>query len=197
MPSAAGPRTLRADAQRNQDRILAAAREAFAEQGYEVPIEEVARRAGVGAATIYRRFPTKERLLWAIVDHGIAELELVIGAAAETSDPWLALLGGMRAVVEIQTDNMVFLQVLDQAGVMGQFKPEIERRIHEPLCELFARAQAAGEVRGDLDPSELPLLIQMITATAKRLGASAANERYLALLADALRTPTPSPLPST
>jgi len=192
-------RALRVDAQRNQDRIVAAAHEAFAELGYEVTIEEIARRAGVGAATIYRRFPTKERLLRAIFDIRIGELELDIAVAAALPDPWEALLAGVRALVEIQTANMVFLQALDQSGVMLELKDEIHARVFEPLCMLFSRAQASGQVRGDLDPSELPLLIQMVTATAKHTPACAeppSAERYLTLLADALRTPTPSVLPS-
>ena len=74
MATIAEQRGLRADAQRNQDRIIAAAQAAFAALGYEVPIEEIARRAGVGAATVYRRFPNKQRLLRAILDLKIGEL---------------------------------------------------------------------------------------------------------------------------
>jgi AcrR family transcriptional regulator len=198
MVTTAGERTLRADAQRNQDRIVAAAQAAFAELGYEVPIEEIARRAGVGAATIYRRFPTKERLLRAIFDVRIAELEAAIAASAAIGDPLDGLLAGMRALIEIQTANMVFLQVLDRAGVMPELRGEIRERVFVPLAALFARAQASGQIRADLDPSELPLLIQMITATAKHSSECPmqhASERYLALLTDALRTPAPSELP--
>jgi AcrR family transcriptional regulator len=191
-------RALRVDAQRNQDRIVAAAHEAFAELGYEVTIEEIARRACVGPATIYRRFPTKERLLHAIFDTRIGELELDIAAAAAMPDPWEALLAGIRALIEIQTANMVFLQALDQSGVMLELKDEINVRVFEPLRVLFSRAQASGQIRRDLDPSELPLLIQMVTATAKHTPTCptpASAVRYLTLLTDALRTPTPSALP--
>jgi AcrR family transcriptional regulator len=199
MATTSPDRALRVDAQRNQDRIVAAAHEAFAELGYEVPIEEIARRAGVGAATIYRRFPTKERLLRAIFDTRIGELELEIAAAGALPDPWEALLAGIRALIEIQAANMVFLQALDQSGVMLELKDEINVRVFEPLSVLFSRAQAGGRIRGDLEPSELPLLIQMVTATAKHsptCPAPASATRYLMLLADALRTPTPSPLPA-
>ncbi|HEX2703629.1 MAG TPA: helix-turn-helix domain-containing protein [Solirubrobacteraceae bacterium] len=198
MATSSRDRVLRVDAQRNQDRIVAAAHEAFAELGYEVTIEEIARRAGVGAATIYRRFPTKERLLHAIFETRIGELELAVAAAAAMPDPWEALLAGIRALVEIQTANMVFLQALDQAGAMLELKDDIRDRVFKPLCSLFSRAQASGQIRRDLAPSELPLLIQMVTATAKHSPSCAAPssaERYLALLTDALRTPTPSPLP--
>jgi hypothetical protein len=94
---------------------------------------------------------------------------------------------------------MVFLQVLDQAGVMPELKGEIRQRVFAPLGEIFARAQQSGQVRADLDPSELPLLIGMVSATAKHhdgKGQAAQGwERYLTLLTDALRTPSPSPLP--
>jgi AcrR family transcriptional regulator len=198
MATAGGERTLRVDAQRNHDRIIAAAHEAFAAEGYDVPIEEIARRAGVGPATIYRRFPTKERLLHAIFDAGLAELELSIAAAAEIDDPLESILSGMRAVIEIQIANMVFLQVLDHAGIKPELKGELRRRVFEPLEQIFARAQASGQLRKDLAPTELPLLIHMVTATAKHDPSSAdgaSAERYLALLTDALRTPTPTPLP--
>jgi hypothetical protein len=113
-------------------------------------------------------------------------------------DPWEALLAGIRALIEIQTANMVFLQALDQSGVMLELKDEIHVRVFDPLCSLFSRAQASGQIRGDLDPAELPLLIKMVTATAKHTLTCAeppSAERYLTLLADALRTPTPSALP--
>ena len=191
-------RALRADAQRNQDRILAAAREAFASDGYEVPIEDIARRAGVGAATVYRRFPTKERLLHAIFDAGLTELEQSIIAAAAIADPWDALLASMRAVIEIQSANMVFLQILDQAGVMPGFKGELHQRVFDRLEALFARAQEAGCLRQDISPTELPLLLKMVTATTRQdpmCPEPASPERYLTLLTDALRTPTPTRLP--
>jgi AcrR family transcriptional regulator len=198
MATATGERALRVDAQRNHDRIVAAAHEAFAAEGYEVPIEEIARRAGVGPATVYRRFPTKERLLRAIFDARLDELEQAIAVAGEIPDAWEGLLAGMRALIAIQTANMVFLQVLDQAGVMPELKGQLQLRVFEPLGRLFARAQASGQLRADLDPSELPLLIQMVTATARHspaCPAPASPERYLTLLTDALRTPRPTALP--
>jgi AcrR family transcriptional regulator len=191
-------RALRSDAQRNQDRILAAAQSAFAALGYEVSIEEIARRAGVGAATIYRRFPNKQRLLRAILDVKIGELQEAIATAQGDADSWRGLLAGMRALVKSQTANVAFLQVLAQAGVMPELKQELGERIFGPLEALFARAQADGQLRSDLDPSELHMLIQMVAAAAKHAAGcprKASAERYLTLLADALRTPTPSHLP--
>jgi AcrR family transcriptional regulator len=199
MATPTSDRPLRADAQRNQDRIIGAAHEAFAELGLEVSMEEIARRAKVGPATLYRRFPSKQELLRAIFDARVAELEPELAAALAAADPWQGLLAGMRAVLDIQARNMAFVQVLAQAGALTQLKSEISELIFAPLCELFARAQASGQLRADLHPRELPVLIGMVAATVKHDEQCAAPvlwQRYLTLLADGLRTPEPSALPS-
>ena len=191
MATTAGEKPLRADAQRNHDRIISAAGEALAEQGLDVPMEEIARRANVGPATLYRRFPSKQLLLRAILDARLAELEPHITAACAAADPWDGLLSGIRAVLDAQARHVALLQALDQAGVLPKLKSEIHARVFTPLSELFAKAQATGAVRSDLAPEELPMLIRMVATT---IGASR-WERYLALLADALRTASPGPLP--
>jgi AcrR family transcriptional regulator len=191
-------RPLRADARRNQDRIVAAAGEAFAEHGLEVSMEEIARRSGVGAATLYRRFPNKQELLRAVLDARLSEIEPLIAAAAADEDPWQGLLAGMRSLLDAQARNMALVQVLEQAGELTMLKRELGDRLFEPLTGLFVRAQAAGAVRGDLEAQELHLLIRMVSCTAAHEGPGARPtnwERYLTLLTDALRTPTPTPLP--
>ena len=199
MATPTSDRPLRADAQRNQDRIIGAAHEAFAELGLEVSMEEIARRAKVGPATLYRRFPSKQELLRAIFDARVAELEPELAAALAAADPWEGLLAGMRAVLDIQARNMAFVQVLAQAGALTELKSEISELIFAPLCELFARAQASGQLRADLHPRELPVLMGMVATTISHDEAGASSpswQRYLTLLADALRTPEPSTLPS-
>lgn len=193
-----GTRPLRADAQRNHERIIAAAHEAFAESGLETPIEEIARRAGVGPATVYRRFPNKESLLRAIIDVRLAELEPQLAAALSAADPWDGLFAALQAILDIQVRNLAFLQVLAQAGALPHLKSELAERVMAPLYELFARAQAAGELRSDLDPSEVHVLIRMVAVTATEGHDCAAGpgwRRYLGLVADGLRTATPSTLP--
>ena len=201
MATPAGRRPLRADAQRNQDRIIGAAHEAFAEQGLEVSMEEIARRAQVGPATLYRRFPSKQVLLRAIFETRLAELEPWIEAACADADPWVGLVAGLGAVLDAQARNLALLQMLAQAGELPALKSELRARVFDPLCELLSRAQASGQVRTDLDPLELPVLLGMVATTIDRdasaaaAGAPARWPRYLALLADALRTPDPAALP--
>jgi AcrR family transcriptional regulator len=185
------PRPLRVDAQRNHDRIVAAADEAFAELGIDVSMEEIARRAGVGPATVYRRFPSKHELLVAIIDAGVAELEPVIAAAAGADDALAGLLAGMSAVLQAQAANASLVQVLAEAGALGALKEELATRILGPLCELMDRAQRDGQIRADLEPKELPALMRMVAATIDGWS----WPRYLALLTDALRTAQPSTLP--
>ena len=96
MATSSSDRPLRADAQRNHDRIIGAAHEAFAELGLEVSMEEIARRAKVGPATLYRRFSSKQELLRAIFETRLAELEPEIAAALAAPDPWEGLLTGLR-----------------------------------------------------------------------------------------------------
>jgi AcrR family transcriptional regulator len=191
-------RTLRADARRNQDLIVAAAGEAIAEHGLEASMEEIARRAGVGATTLYRRFPSKQELLRAVLDARLSELEPQIAAAAADPDPWEGLLAGMRALLDAQARNMALVQVLAQAGELTMLRQELGQRVLEPLRHLFSAAQASGQIRADLDPGELKVLIRMIITTwvhDEHAGARPPWPRYLTLLTDALRTPTPTPLP--
>jgi len=191
MATTVRPRPLRADAQRNQDRIVGAADEGFAELGLEVSMEEIARRAGVGPATVYRRFPSKSLLLRAIFDARLSALEPSIADAAAAADAWEGFIAGMRAVLGAQAANASLVQVLAQSGELEALKAEVQTRVFAPLCELMARAQRSGQLRADLDPKELPMLIRMVATTTD----TASWQRYLALLADALRTPQPTALP--
>ncbi|MGD1051079.1 MAG: helix-turn-helix domain-containing protein [Solirubrobacteraceae bacterium] len=191
-------RPLRADARRNNDRIVAAAGDAFAEHGLEASMEEIARRAGVGPATLYRRFPNKQELLRAVLAARLNELEPQIAAAGADPDPWEGLLAGMGALLDAQARNMALVQVLAQAGELTLFRQELGQRVLEPLSSLFSAAQASGQLRADLDPSELKVLIRMIITTwvhDEHANARPPWPRYLTLLTDALRTPTPTPLP--
>src|SRR3954465_4513652 len=103
--------TLRRDGERNRGRILDAARRAFAELGLDVGVDEIARRAGVGVGTLYRRFPTKQSLVAAICDARLGELQPAIDAALAEEDPWTGFVSLVLATVERQAADRGFMQM--------------------------------------------------------------------------------------
>ncbi|TMM01949.1 MAG: TetR/AcrR family transcriptional regulator [Actinobacteria bacterium] len=179
--------TLRRDAQRNRERIIEAARRAFAEHGLDVGVDEIARSAGVGMGTLYRRFPTKESLVHAIFEDRLDQLQPVIERALAAEDPWEGLVEMIVATVAQQTEDHGFGQM-----VVLRFGPEavpadIRRRFFAPLEELLARAQASGQVRSDISAGDLPAIVRMAGASALGAGAAADCRRHVGLLLDGLR----------
>jgi AcrR family transcriptional regulator len=176
-------RPLRADAARNRTRILDAARDAFAESGLDVGVEEIARRAGVGKGTLYRRFPTKEALVQAIVDDRLDELEGVSRRCSEEADAGEAFHRMLTESIRLQAVDKGFLDVVAQRG--GEvLSPAQRRRLLGILSTPLLRAQAAGSVRADVAVDDLPPLLRMVGATA---GSDSDWPRYLGLLLDGLR----------
>nr|BFE60626.1 TetR/AcrR family transcriptional regulator [Dactylosporangium thailandense] len=151
---------LRADARQNRDRILDVAAELFAERGIDVPMAAVARHAGVGVATLYRRFPTREALVAEVFAEQFAACSAVLYDALEDPDPWR----GFRTVVE----RVCAMQAADRgfsAAVLAAFPHLIDleherARGVEAFAGLVARAQAAGRLRADFEPGDLLLILQ-------------------------------------
>src|SRR6185503_19902238 len=108
----ANVRPLRADAARNRARVLDAARTAFAEAGLDVGVEEIARRAGVGKGTLYRRFPTKEALVRAIFEDILDEIERIVDTSESEPDPWAAFAGYLSSTARLQASNQGFYDVV-------------------------------------------------------------------------------------
>jgi AcrR family transcriptional regulator len=197
----AGERGLRLDAARNQERIVAAAAAAFAELGGDVTLDEVARRAGVGVATVYRRFRNRDQLVRAVVAHVLAaEIEPV--AAVETDDPWRDLAATLEASVAAVAAHR---DVVALAHAAGGIDVDVVDRYLYRLDRLLSRARAAGLVRPELEPRDVAVAVVMVLATIRRdVGgdgpvktdaASGDWRRYLALLLDGMR-PAPVPLPA-
>jgi AcrR family transcriptional regulator len=197
----AGERGLRLDAARNQERIVAAAAAAFAELGGDVTLDEVARRAGVGVATVYRRFRNRDQLVRAVVAHVLAaEIEPV--AAVETDDPWRDLAATLEASVAAVAAHRDVVALAHAAG--GIDVDVVDRYLHR-LDRLLSRARAAGLVRLELEPRDVAVAVVMVLATIRRdVGGDGAVKtdaasgdwrRYLALLLDGMR-PAPVPLPA-
>ncbi|WP_181780171.1 TetR/AcrR family transcriptional regulator [Pseudonocardia pini] len=182
------PRTLRADAARNRDRLLAAARELFAEQGVDAPLEEVARRAGVSIGTLYNHFPNRGALLDQVLPERLAELDVLAAAALVDADPWhgfTAFLDGMfamqardRAVNEAVTRNPV--GAVGVAAECGRAGGVVE--------SIVARARGAGVLRADFGPADLATLIwAMSTVITMSAGDDAVWRRHLGFVLDGLR----------
>jgi len=197
----AGERGLRLDAARNQERIVAAAAAAFAELGGDVTLDEVARRAGVGVATVYRRFRNRDQLVRAVVAHVLAaEIEPI--AAVETDDPWRDLAATLEASVAAVAAHRDVVALAHAAG--GIDVDVVDRYLHR-LDRLLTRARAAGLVRPELEPRDVAVAVVMVLATIRRdVGGDGAVKtdaasgdwrRYLALLLDGMR-PAPVPLPA-
>jgi AcrR family transcriptional regulator len=152
--------TLRADARRNLGRVLEAAAEAFAERGPDVSIDEIARRAGVGHATVFRRFPTKDALIVAVLNERIGELIAAAEAALSDPDAGDALIRFARYAAGLQVrDRGLF----DCYGRCAE-TPRVAE-LEDAVARLVSRAQEAGAVRSDIQPGDVrPLLGAAIRA---------------------------------
>jgi AcrR family transcriptional regulator len=194
---ASEPRPLRADAERNRRRILDAARAVFAEHGVGAGIDCIARRARVGVGTIYRRFPTKELLLQAVVDDRIAELRASCAELGRIDDPWAALVGAAEMIASNVARDHGFYQALQEAGETAPVRTCIRQEAVEAIAPLVDRAQAAGVVRADVSPVDV-VLICSLAGKLPRWRLEREPElwrRFLAIVLDGLRPEGAHPLP--
>jgi AcrR family transcriptional regulator len=186
LPGVTESRPLRADARRNRARVLAVADEVFAAEGLAVPIDEIARRAGLGVGTLYRHFPTKEALFEAVI---VGRIEGLIGEAAarlDADDPVAALLSFLDVLAEGATTNHGLHDALTGAGVdlrvhLAGLAPELM----DVLAELLRRAQATGGIRADVGPYDVRVLATAIPRLSEPGVSPAALRR---VIFDGLRT---------
>lgn len=182
------PAPLRRDAEHNRRRILAAARQLFAETGLAAGHDDVARAAGVGVGTVYRRFPRKEDLLLALFEDQVERVGQLAEAALAEPDPWLGLRGFLEATLELQASDRGLQEFL--YGDHGlTLAGRARRRIAPVVGELLARAQATGQVRGDLTVQDVALVPIMVGAVTDRARDVAPDlwRRVLALVLDGMR----------
>jgi AcrR family transcriptional regulator len=179
-------RPKRADARRNYDRVLAAAREAFAEGGESTALEEIARRAGVGIGTLYRHFPNRQALLEALY---VEEVEEVCRSAAEAdpdADPLDALNAWFdRVIAYLATKRALAHELLDYLEMDAPLFQVCRGQLFEAGEPLLRRAQEAGAVRPDVTIGEV---LQMIVGIGKIPAADPAQtERLVRIALDGLR----------
>jgi AcrR family transcriptional regulator len=195
-------RPLRRDAERNRQRILKAASEVFTECGLDVSLDQVARHAGVGVGTVYRRFGTKEDLVEALFIDRIEEVAALAEEAAEATDPWSGLVCFMEQMTAMLAGDLGLRQML-MFATYGRDKVWYARQRNAPLMtRLVERAQAAGQLRSDLKQTDIPFIVFVLTEVAQ-LARQVSPEiwrRYLALVLDGLRPEregvTPLPVPA-
>jgi AcrR family transcriptional regulator len=185
----------RAQAARNDQRILDAARAVFIADP-DAPIAAVADHAGVGMSALYRRYPSKHHLLQQLAGDGLRRYLTEAQAALDDHrDPWTAFAGFMGRIVDADTHSLTL-------RLAGAFPPTPQHYRDAATAQhlnvrLLERAKAAGVVRADLDVNDLTFVFEQVAAV--RLGdpkrTRQLRHRYLTLLLDGLRTPTPTPLP--
>jgi AcrR family transcriptional regulator len=188
-------RPLRRDAQRNRERIVAAALAAFAASGVDVSVEEIARRAGVGMGTLYRRFPTKEDLVDAVLEETFDEFVAIAEAAVAKADAWQGFCEFLERSLSLHMHNRALKDLV--ATQERARAASMRRRLRPLLAQLVQRAQEQGVLRPDFAPQDVALVFWSAGGVIERGGAAAPElmRRYLGLLLDGLRVSAATPLP--
>lgn len=200
MSDSTAPRALRRDAARNQEEVLSAAERVFAREGLEASIESIAREAGVGVGTVYRRFQSKAGLIDALFADRVAEMADAIRGCAEASTGRESLHRVLRLFVDFQSRNRAAQQLVFTDGETEASR--LRADIEPLLTSIIDRAKAEGAVREDFAATDIPLMTHAIADIATRMpeGGLALAQRHLELLIKGISptpddTPVPGPLP--
>ena len=193
---AGGDRALRADARRNREAVLVAAKKLFADQGLDAQMPDVARSANVGVGTVYRHFPTKDDLIAALVAERFERLARQASEALEAEDPWAGLADFIRFSAQIQADDRGLCEVMGSrpdvmdAAAQAADLPALANR-------LVKRAQRSGQLRRDLVWEDIPMIacgLGRITQAA--VGPATGRwPRLVEIILDGLRAPGSAKLP--
>jgi AcrR family transcriptional regulator len=197
VPSTTPAKTLRSDARRNRERLVASARELFTKQGVDVPVEEITHHAGVGMGTLYRHFPTKEELIDAVLEEAFSGLVDAAERAVAEEDAWVGFTGFLEYAIGLHAANHGLKDVIAERA-HGARRAEAMRERLRPLVRLMIeRAQAQGTLRADFAPEDLPVVF-WTSGRVVEVTADVAPEywrRYLSLLLDGLHAEAATPLP--
>lgn len=180
-----GPKPLRRDAARNRELILATAAEAFAEHGLDVGYDEIARRAGFGVGTVYRRFPARSELISALFEARMDEVVALAETAAAQPDPWLGLCNFLERALEMQAADRGLTEALAGSPQHGEDASQARTRLVPALTRLLDGAKKAGRLRNDVHPSDLGVLM-MVLSSLSTAEQPELYRRYLGLVLDGL-----------
>ncbi len=188
--SITAPRRLRADARRNREKVLAAARAAFGETGIHTQVDDIARRAGVGVGTVYRHFPTKDALVDALAEVHFDGLADAVEAALDVEgDPWTVFADTIWSTASRAAADVAWCEIIAghprsvEAAAIGQ------QRLAAATATLIGRAQATGAMRADATVADIKTIMCGFghIAASQRAGGPVDWERYLTIALDGLR----------
>jgi AcrR family transcriptional regulator len=191
-------RPLRRDAQRNRDAVVAAARQVFCDHGLEAPLEEIARQAGVGIATLYRRFPSRAELLDAVLADTVHAHVQVADHALAMDDPWDGFAYYLEETCRLQAADRGLNDVMGMRFPRATAVEAAKTRLFEVVTQVLDRAQRSGQLRPDLTLEDLALVTwgnTRILQAVRAAGAPDAWRRHLGFLLDGFRADRAHPLP--
>jgi AcrR family transcriptional regulator len=198
MPSSTeASRPLRSDALRNRALLIDAARELFADRGVDVPLDEVARRAGVSIGTLYNRFPNRSTLIEAVFADRLEKIAGFATRALADPDPWQGFADYLFDVCELQAADRGFNEVAARGLAESPANQSLRQQIGEAMAQLIERAKGAGTMRADLAIEDLAFVVWGVAQTVDRTAKVAPRiwRRHLALLLDGFRAEAAHPLP--
>jgi AcrR family transcriptional regulator len=189
---------LRRDAQRNRDLLVAAARRVFVTRGLDVPLEDIAKEAGVSIGTLYNRFPTRGALVEAALVDKVADMVEHASTAATMADPWEAFAWFLARCCETQAADRGYNELCVR---VFPDTPEIDRlkaRGHELVRTIVDRAQQSGQLRADFHDGDFAFVLWSTTTIIEATAATAPDawRRHLGFMLDGFRASAAHPLPS-
>ncbi|MGH2803632.1 MAG: TetR/AcrR family transcriptional regulator, partial [Thermoleophilaceae bacterium] len=196
-PGDTAERPLRADAERNRQRILAAARELFGARGLAVSLDDIAAHAGVGVGTVYRRFATRDALIEALFEQRIEEIAEAGRRELDNDDAWEGFASFLREATQLQATDRGLREALFSHGPGRERVNQARAKIGPVAVQLIRRAQQAGQLRSDLGTFDVPMVQVMVGAVADAARDVAPDiwERFVGIILDGMRQSREGPTP--
>lgn len=186
----------RADAERNRGRIIASARRAFAEQGLDAPLEDVAEGAGVGIGTVYRHFPTRDDLVTGCFAERLAVHVEAAEEALKAPDGWTGFVQYVERTCALQAADRGLNDLLASSFPAGHALEQSRLRVYELVVRIIDRAKAEGALRDDAVPEDYPLILMANAGVVQGMGTEAPDawRRYIALMLQGFRARSDEPV---